>query len=54
MSEDDRTYFQRRAEAEIERAQSASQQCVVQAHHQLSQAYLEKIAALEPVRKEQG
>ncbi|WP_425228870.1 hypothetical protein [Sphingomonas sp.] len=50
MFEDDRSYYQHRAEVEIERAQSATVPSVVQAHYQLAEAYLGKIAANEPVK----
>lgn len=45
MLQDDRSYFQHRAEVEIERAQQATLPSVVQAHHQLAKAYLEKLAS---------
>lgn len=45
MSPDDADYFQRRAEAEIELAQSARHQRVVQAHYELASAYLDRIHA---------
>ena len=45
MSPDDHDYFQRRAEAEIELAQQARHQRVVQAHYELASAYLDRIHA---------
>jgi hypothetical protein len=41
MSEEDRDYLERRAEAEIELARQASHEKVVQAHYQLASAYLD-------------
>ena len=52
MFEDDRSYFQYRAEMEIEQAQKATLPKVVAAHYQLAEAYLGKIAATEPVMAE--
>lgn len=43
MSCQDVTYFERRAEAEIELASKATAQSVVQAHYDLASAYLDKI-----------
>jgi hypothetical protein len=43
MSCDDVEYFERRAEAELELARSASHQRVVQAHYELASAYLDRI-----------
>ena len=43
MPPDDRDYFQRRAEAEIELAQRAQHRRVVQAHYELASAYLDRI-----------
>jgi hypothetical protein len=51
-SEDDRFYYQHRAEIEIERAQLATVPNVVQAHYQLAEAYLSKLATDEPVKAE--
>lgn len=45
MSPEDHDYFQRRAEAEIELAQRARHQRVVQAHYELASAYLDRIHA---------
>jgi hypothetical protein len=47
MFEDDRSYYQHRAEVEIERAQQATQPCAVKAHYQLAEAYLDKLASIE-------
>jgi hypothetical protein len=43
MSTDDRTYYERRAEAEIELAQQARHKAAVQAHYELASAYLDRI-----------
>ena len=48
MRDDDRSYFQHRAEVEIERARTAKEPAAAAAHHQLAQAYLSKIAANNP------
>lgn len=45
MFEDDRSYYQHRAEVEFERAQTATMPCVVQVHYRLAQAYLGKLAS---------
>ncbi|WP_164521370.1 hypothetical protein [Sphingomonas sp. ABOLF] len=50
MFEDDRSYYQRRAEVELVRAQESTQHSVVRVHYQLAEAYLEKIASTEPIR----
>lgn len=47
MSQEDVTYFERRAEAEIELARQSESIPVVQAHYQLATAYLDKIYAEE-------
>jgi hypothetical protein len=52
MFEDDRSYYQHRAEVEIERAQLATVPNVVQAHYQLAEAYFSKLAPNEPVEVE--
>jgi hypothetical protein len=52
MFEDDRSYYQRRAEVEIERAQLATVPSVVQAHYKLAEAYFGKLASDEPVKVE--
>lgn len=44
MMEDDVTYFRRRAEAELERAQRATHPGVVKAHYDLANLYLERVA----------
>lgn len=45
MPDNEKSYFERRAEAELERAQSATAPEAVRVHYQLAEAYLEKIAA---------
>jgi hypothetical protein len=45
MFEADRSYYQHRAEVELERAQQATLPEVVHAHYRLAEAYLEKLAA---------
>ena len=52
MSKDDRFYYQRRAEVELERAQSATLPSVVRAHYQLAEAYLGKVGSDEPGKVE--
>ena len=52
MFQDDKTYFQRRAEVETERAQQATVPQAVRAHYQLAQAYFAKLAAAEPAATE--
>ena len=47
MFDDDRTYYQHRAEAEIQRAQRATEPCAVKAHYELAEAYLERVATLQ-------
>lgn len=42
--ESDATYYQRRAEQEIELAQRAQDPAVVAAHYKLAELYLERIA----------
>jgi hypothetical protein len=54
MSGDDLSYFQRRAEDEIELAQRASHARVVQAHYQLASAYLDRIHGDTPVPAPNG
>jgi hypothetical protein len=51
MTEDDIIYLQRRAEAELELAQQATKPEVVAAHHQLAEAYLDRIASGAPARQ---
>ena len=48
MFEDDKSYYQHRAEVEIERAQQATLPQAVRAHYQLAEAYFSKLAAIEP------
>ncbi|HEX8585194.1 MAG TPA: hypothetical protein VGB65_07455 [Allosphingosinicella sp.] len=48
MSHDDIQYYERRAEAEIQAAQQARHQAVVQAHYELASAYLDRIHGEEP------
>jgi hypothetical protein len=43
MSHDDLSYYERRAEAEIQLAQQAQHRRVVQAHYELASAYLDLI-----------
>ena len=45
MFEDDRAYFQHRAEVETEQARKATVPKVVQVHYQLAEAYFDKLAA---------
>jgi hypothetical protein len=52
ISEDDRSYFQHRAEVEVERAQAAILPSVVRAHYQLAEAYLGKLGTDKPVKVE--
>lgn len=53
MVEDDVIYYQRRAEAELERAQQATRPEVVRPHFELANAYLERIAAVQPARQDE-
>jgi hypothetical protein len=48
MSRDEVTYYQSRAEAEIEMAQRAEHARAVQAHYQLASAYLDRIHGDSP------
>ena len=43
MSHDEVSYYEQRAEAEIELARQSSNSQAVQAHYQLANAYLDKI-----------
>ncbi len=43
MFRDDRSYYQHRAEVELESARKATVPEVVRAHHQLAEAYLAKL-----------
>lgn len=47
MSETEASYYERRAEQELELAQRATDPLVVAAHYRLSELYLEKIAAAQ-------
>ena len=51
MTDNDINYYQRRAEAELVMAQQATLPEVVSAHYQLADAYLERVASAEPVRR---
>ena len=53
MIEDDKDYYTRRAEAELERAQRAKKPEVVKAHYLIAEAYLERLytADCESVEK---
>lgn len=53
MSQEEREYFERRAEAEIALAQRAEHRRAVQAHYELASAYLDRIHGDEP-RSEGG
>ena len=48
MSQEEREYYERRAEAEIGLAQQARHRRVVQAHYELASAYLDRIHGEEP------
>jgi hypothetical protein len=48
MSQKEREYFERRAEAELALAQQAAHSRAVQAHYELAAAYLERIHGDEP------
>ena len=43
MSEDDSTYYAKRAEAEMEQAQRTAKPEVAEVHRQLAEAYLERL-----------
>jgi len=47
MREPDQSYYQRRAEAELARAQQSTLKPVVQAHYELAEAYLRKVSLAE-------
>lgn len=47
MFDDEKFYFQHRAEIEVERAQQATLPSVVSVHYQLAEAYLNKLASLQ-------
>jgi len=53
MSQEEREYCERRAEAELSLAQSAPHRRAVQAHYELAAAYLDRIHGEEP-RSEGG
>lgn len=46
MLGDDKSYFQHRAEVEMEHARQSALPCAAKAHHQLAKAYLERLASL--------
>ena len=48
MSQEDLSYYEKRAEAEIELAQKATHIDVVRAHYQLANAYLDRIHGEQP------
>ena len=48
MSQEEREYYERRAEAEIALAQAADHRRAVQAHYELAAAYLDRIHGDEP------
>ena len=50
MFEDDKSYYQHRAEVELEIAQKATAPEAVKAHHLLAEAYLEKLASAAPTQ----
>jgi hypothetical protein len=52
MFEDDRSYYEHRAEVELARAQESTLHSVVRIHYQLAEAYLDKIASTEPVQSD--
>lgn len=54
MFEDDRSYYQQRAEVELECAQKATVPAVVRAHHQLAEAYLERLSSAAPSQAAAG
>ncbi|HEX9946020.1 MAG TPA: hypothetical protein VGA98_00610 [Allosphingosinicella sp.] len=43
MSQEEREYYESRAEAEIELARTAEHRRVVQAHYELASAYLDRV-----------
>jgi hypothetical protein len=49
MFEDEQSYYQRRAEAEVERAQAATAPAAVRAHYELAEAYFAKLATTERI-----
>jgi hypothetical protein len=48
MKEEDRAYFEQRAEAEIELAQKADHPDVVRAHYELAGYYLDRVHGTPP------
>lgn len=48
MINDDRAYFQYRAEVETERAVRANDPAAVRAHYTLAEAYFDKLQSMEP------
>jgi hypothetical protein len=48
MSQEEREYYERRAEAELLLAQAAAHRRAVQAHYELASAYLDRIHGDEP------
>lgn len=52
MSREDATYFERRAETQIQLAQKSNDTRVVQAHYELASAYLDRIYGEEAVEEE--
>jgi hypothetical protein len=47
MSDEERAYFYRRAEEEVERAQSSAETAATVFHYQLSELYLERVFGCE-------
>jgi hypothetical protein len=43
MSADDRDYYQRRAEEEVERARCSTDPRIVEIHYRLTELYLDKV-----------
>jgi hypothetical protein len=43
MSADDRNYYQRRAEEEVERARCSTDPRIVEVHYRLTELYLDKV-----------
>ena len=48
MSQDEATYYERRAEAEVALAQQATDRRAVQAHYELAAAYLDLVYGDSP------
>ena len=48
MFKDDASYFEYRAEVELERAQESTVPAAVAIHYRLAEAYLDKISSPEP------